>query len=114
MDVYSFGMLMWEVLYEKIPFDGELKEAIEYVVDEDARPLILTVENQDPESSEQDGALLLTEELAGIIRRCWHSDPAMRTSLVKVAKSLMEQQAVLFESEEASDLDNNQMLGINE
>jgi len=56
----------------------------------------------------------LTEELAGIIRRCWHSDPAMRTSLVKVAKSLMEQQAVLFESEEASDLDNNQMLGINE
>lgn len=52
MDVYSFGMLMWEVLYEKVPFDGELKEAIEYVVDEDARPLILTAENQDPDSSE--------------------------------------------------------------
>lgn len=27
MDVYSFGMLMWEVLYEKVPFDSDLKEA---------------------------------------------------------------------------------------
>ena len=43
---------MWEVLYEKIPFEGEVKTAIEYVVDEDARPLILTVENHDQESSD--------------------------------------------------------------
>ena len=24
MDVYSFGMLMWELLYEKVPFDGDI------------------------------------------------------------------------------------------
>lgn len=24
MDVYAFGMIMWEVLYENVPFDGEL------------------------------------------------------------------------------------------
>ena len=74
MDAYSFGILMWEVLYEKIPFEGEVKTAIEYVVDEDARPLILTVENQqDPESSdlENNAAMVLTEDLANIIRRCW-------------------------------------------
>lgn len=52
MDVYSFAMLMWEVLYEKVPFDGEVKTAIEYVVQEDARPLIRTVENHDPEASD--------------------------------------------------------------
>lgn len=44
MDAYSFGMLMWELLYEQEPFQGELKTAVEYVLDEDARPLILTVE----------------------------------------------------------------------
>ena len=33
MDSYSFGMLMWEVLYEKVPFEGEVKSAVEYVVD---------------------------------------------------------------------------------
>ena len=25
MDVYSFGMLMWEIFHETIPFDGDLK-----------------------------------------------------------------------------------------
>lgn len=38
MDVYSFGMIMWEVLYESIPFDGDLNAATEYIVQEDARP----------------------------------------------------------------------------
>ena len=45
VDVYSFGMLMWEVLHEKEPFEGEVQSAKEYVVQEDARPLIRTVEN---------------------------------------------------------------------
>lgn len=92
MDVYAFGMLMWEVLYEREPFEGELSTAVEYVIGEDARPLILTMENDDGNSShylsahqsvpprdslamEQDG-LQLTEDLANIIRRCWQSDPA--------------------------------------
>ncbi len=49
MDVYSFGMLMWEVLYERLPFEGEVKTAIEYVVSEDARPLIQTYANTNHE-----------------------------------------------------------------
>lgn len=40
MDVYSFGMLMWELLFEKVPFEGDIDMAIEYVVDQDARPQI--------------------------------------------------------------------------
>ena len=112
MDVYSFGMLMWEVLYEKVPFEGEVKAAIEYVVQEDARPQILTVENHDPESdSEEASGLLLTEDLANIIRKCWQSDPAQRTPLTKVAKSLMAQQAVLFETDLAEAENEHRMLG---
>lgn len=26
MDIYSFGMIMWELFHEKIPFDGNLTE----------------------------------------------------------------------------------------
>ena len=46
MDVYSFGMLMWEVLYEKVPFEGQLNMAMEYVLKEDARPMINTNEDK--------------------------------------------------------------------
>ena len=51
MDVYSFGMLMWEILYEAVPFEGELKDAVEYVVQEDARPRIVTLDQSDVRDS---------------------------------------------------------------
>ena len=97
MDVYSFGMIMWEVLHEKIPFDGELKTAIEYVVEEDARPLIQTMEMDQTQNLTQtvdthhgghnsvyhdaSDALMLTSDLANIIRRCWQTDPSERMKL---------------------------------
>ena len=103
MDVYSFGMIMWEVLHEKVPFEGELKTAIDYVVEEDARPLILTMDQthdmQRTMSIPEDrlDALLLTEDLANIIRRCWQTDPNERMKLSKVARMLLEQKRVLFD-----------------
>ena len=54
MDVYSFGMLMWEVLYEKVPFEGQLNMAMEYVLQEDARPMINTNEDKIQESRNLD------------------------------------------------------------
>ena len=32
MDTYSFSMIMWELLHDKQPFDGNLEAAIEYVI----------------------------------------------------------------------------------
>ena len=32
MDVYSFGILMWEMWHEKLPFGGDLDEAIKVVL----------------------------------------------------------------------------------
>lgn len=40
IDVYCFGMIMWELWHERVPFDGDLKQAINFVVNEQARPLI--------------------------------------------------------------------------
>lgn len=43
MDVYSFGLVLWEIWHEKLPFGGDLKEAIEVVVQEDQRPAIAEI-----------------------------------------------------------------------
>jgi hypothetical protein len=40
MDVYSFGMLMWELWHETQPFDNDLNICCKYVVEEDSRPMI--------------------------------------------------------------------------
>jgi len=37
MDVYSFGLVMWQLYHEKIPFDGNLVLCTECVL-QDTRP----------------------------------------------------------------------------
>ncbi|MCQ2816615.1 MAG: protein kinase [archaeon] len=62
-DVYSFGMLMWEIFEEKIPFNVKLNELIKYVVEEKCRPEITNATNK---------------QIAELIRLCWDSDPNNR------------------------------------
>ena len=33
MDTYGFAMIMWEMLHDTQPFDGNLEAAIEFVID---------------------------------------------------------------------------------
>ena len=40
MDVYSFGLIMWELYHSMIPFDGDISNCISCVVQEDLRPEI--------------------------------------------------------------------------
>jgi serine/threonine protein kinase len=39
-DIYSFGMILWEIFHGAAPFDGNTKLAINYVLNEDSRPMI--------------------------------------------------------------------------
>lgn len=41
MDIYSFGVIIWELWHESIPFDNDIKSAEEYVVKEESRPKII-------------------------------------------------------------------------
>ena len=41
-DIYSFGMLLWELWHEHEPFDNDVALCQQYVLQEDARPMIVT------------------------------------------------------------------------
>lgn len=43
MDVYSFGMIMWELYHETKPFNGDLKYCTDSVVNADERPKIVEI-----------------------------------------------------------------------
>ena len=40
MDVYSFGMIIWELFFECVPFDNSIIECVKNIVDNDTRPKI--------------------------------------------------------------------------
>lgn len=58
-DVYCFGLLMWELFHEKVPFDGNTTTAIKLVLD-NSRPMI-----QEDDSNEDPHC---TEPIANLIR----------------------------------------------
>jgi sterile alpha motif and leucine zipper-containing kinase AZK len=73
-DVYSFGMIMWEMVAVKIPFDGmEAMQAAYAVMNESYRPEI-------PSPT--------LPEYAQMIRDCWHQDPEARPSWEEVIPRL--------------------------
>ena len=88
-DVYSFGMILWELWHETVPFDNDVALCQQYVIQEDARPMIEISEKPGPLESGKinlsqelgnSGHLSCEEELARLIRLCWQSNPEQRPS----------------------------------
>ena len=63
MDIYSFGMILWELLHDAVPFDGDLNTAKTYVCEQEARPKISET---------------VDFEVAKIIRLCWQKETERR------------------------------------
>ena len=87
MDVYSFSMILWEIWHELIPFDGELNEAIQYVVNEDSRPKIISSE-EDIENLEDSTCLeqytFCDQTISSLIRSCWSFNPNERPQFFEI------------------------------
>lgn len=86
IDVYSYGILLWELLTKEVPFRGlkEVQVAMA-VINNDSRPLI-------PQSCPQ--------KLSMLIKRCWNKDPKNRPDFKGIVK--------LFETGEISYPGTNQ------
>ncbi|XP_074287225.1 uncharacterized protein LOC141612363 isoform X2 [Silene latifolia] len=74
-DVYSFGMLCFELLTGKVPFeDGHLQgDKMSRNIRAGERPLF---------------PFALPKYLASLTKRCWHTDPGQRPSFVSICRIL--------------------------
>lgn len=54
MDVYSFGMILWEIWHNSVPFDNDISQASNYVINEDSRPKILMCSNDNDSEDEEE------------------------------------------------------------
>jgi hypothetical protein len=88
-DVYSFGMIAWELFNEKEPFlNFKTKDWIKMVVEESLRPKI----------DEKN----LDSDLAHIIRLCWQSEREKRPSFSQILVLLKNYQSKCEDEEESS------------
>jgi serine/threonine protein kinase len=76
-DVYSFGIILWELLTQLDPYPGKSPANIMAgVMNDDLRPEI-------PSST--------TTPIRELIESCWHSDPTQRPTFSQILENLNEQ-----------------------
>jgi len=77
-DVFSFGMLAFELLTGTPPFDGQSPARAAFLISQGTRP-------EFPVDAEDGG---LTTQVQDFLRRCWHSNPMERPTIDEVVRTL--------------------------
>lgn len=90
MDVYSFGVMMWEIFHEEVPFGNSVSDCTEYVCGQDARPQIQELSEEDDEDEEAPRASC-TLPISNLIRQCWVKEPSARPDFNYVIAELMKE-----------------------
>lgn len=120
MDTYSFGMILWELWHNAIPFDNDIQQAQQYVVNtEEFRPKLLRspkdlkseehigskdsinesksehfqslISIEHSRESEKDSRTFCDDIISGLIRKCWKGDPCLRPKFFEICQLLQTQ-----------------------
>ena len=69
IDIYSYGMILWEIITSTVPFDIKLAEIKKYVLEEKVRPEV---------------PVKINKTLSSLIRNCWDSELNKRPSVIEI------------------------------
>eukprot|EP00026_Physarum_polycephalum_P001528 Phypoly_transcript_01530.p1 GENE.Phypoly_transcript_01530~~Phypoly_transcript_01530.p1 ORF type:complete len:1095 (-),score=203.72 Phypoly_transcript_01530:38-3121(-) len=75
-DVYSFGIIIWEMIFQVSPWAGEHTMNIVYKVTRGARPSVTNLPVNTPKN------------ISELMETCWHQFPAERPSFVDIIAEL--------------------------
>ncbi|RHZ77742.1 hypothetical protein Glove_173g21 [Diversispora epigaea] len=73
-EMFSFGMLVWELSYQKVPYANMKVKEIQNHVKSKKRETLEILSHQNP----------IAVEFANLIKKAWEDDPALRPSDVQV------------------------------
>lgn len=79
--MYSFGVIIWELLTEKIPYEGLTEVQITGLVGyDDNHTLPVPHEDSDP-------------FIMSLMQKCLHRNPALRPTFIQIQKELDEERS---------------------
>lgn len=79
VDIYSFGIVLWEILTEQMPFDGlHQGQVFQLILIDDDRPYI------------SEDVAAAHPEMVDLICRCWSTEPEDRPSADEVVAAIDE------------------------
>ncbi len=79
-DIFSFGMLLWALMTEKVPYHGIDDGRVGNKINQGERPPL--------DRDDCFNGLSCGSQLANLIARCWHKDPEARPSAAAVVEEL--------------------------
>lgn len=78
LDIYSYGMLLWELFSNVVPFGDKIDAAKQFVVEKNFRPKIKYQSSDITKGDNDSEAHAIPEEIAEIIKKCWNKEPNSR------------------------------------
>lgn len=92
VDIYSFGMILWQMLTGQMPFKGMSKEEhLEKVIRGGVRPSLFLIDSTTGEVDSNQRHPNISEKMGDLIERCWHEDFRVRPSSGEILAALLKE-----------------------